>query len=70
MSDAPRTVMRPNPRITPEQARDARARAWAYIYQCWHANKGGPHDLTNHPTKECTTRPGKKGRENADLHGD
>jgi hypothetical protein len=36
--------------ITPEQARDARARAWAYIFDC-HAKKktarpGGPDDTT------------------------
>jgi hypothetical protein len=26
---------RPRPGITPEQARDARARAWAFVFQCW-----------------------------------
>jgi hypothetical protein len=34
------------------------------------ATKGGSNDLTNHPTKECMTRPDKKGNENADVHGD
>jgi hypothetical protein len=31
---------------TPEQVRDARARAWAYIFQCWDAKKGEQHDLS------------------------
>jgi hypothetical protein len=35
MSDAPRIVLRPNPSITTEQVRDARARAWAYVFRCW-----------------------------------
>jgi hypothetical protein len=30
MSDTQRVVLRPNPSTLPEQARDARARAWAY----------------------------------------
>ena len=33
------------------------------------ASKGGPHDLTGDSIKECT-RPDKKGKESADLHGD
>ncbi len=32
-------------------------------------SKGGPHDLTGSSTKECTTRPDKKGMQDADLHG-
>jgi hypothetical protein len=34
------------------------------------ATKGGPHELTNHPTKECMTRQDMKGKGNADIHGD
>jgi hypothetical protein len=34
------------------------------------ATKGGPYDLTNHPTKECMTSQDKKGMQNADVHGD
>ena len=32
--------------ISPEQARDARARAWAYAFQCFHRRneqEGGPY---------------------------
>jgi hypothetical protein len=39
-----------NSAITSEQARNARARAWAYVFQCWHAKKGDCHDLTNNST--------------------
>jgi hypothetical protein len=35
-----------HPGITPEQARDARARAWAYVFKCWHAKKGEQHVVT------------------------
>jgi hypothetical protein len=63
-------VVKPLSGISPEQARDARARAWAFVFQCWHAKKGEQHDLTKDSTKECTTRPDKKGMQNADLHGD
>jgi hypothetical protein len=38
MSGTPRTVLRPNVGTTPEQARDARARAWAFIFSC-HAKR-------------------------------
>jgi hypothetical protein len=35
MSDAPRVVLRTPPGIATEQARDARARAWAFIFRCY-----------------------------------
>ena len=28
-------VVATNPSITPEQARDARARAWAFVFECF-----------------------------------
>lgn len=45
MSDAPRIALRPNPGITTEQARDARARAWMYVFACFNrrnGQEGGP----------------------------
>lgn len=50
MSDAPRVALKATSGITDEQARDARARAWSYIFDC-HAKKkaarpGGPDDGT------------------------
>ena len=39
MSDASRIVVRTRPDISPEEARDARARAWAYVFSCWRAKR-------------------------------
>jgi hypothetical protein len=47
MSGTPRITLRPHSDTITKQARDARARAWAYVFECWHAKKGDPHDLTN-----------------------
>ncbi len=35
-----RIVYRPLPGATQQQARDARARAWAYIFECFHRHEG------------------------------
>ena len=35
------TVIRSEPGATPEQARDARARAWAFVFQCWQEKQEG-----------------------------
>jgi hypothetical protein len=35
MSDRPRVVLNPRLGITPEQARDARVRVWAFVFRCW-----------------------------------
>ena len=48
MNDTTRGVFRLAPDITPEQAKDARARAWKFIFDC-HAKKkaarlGDPDD--------------------------
>jgi hypothetical protein len=37
---------KPSGGLAPEQARDARARAWAYVFECWHAKKGEQHVVT------------------------
>ncbi len=67
MSNAPRIVLRPNPsttKRTTKQVRDARARAWAFVFQCWHAKKGGPHDLINNPTPKTENGPRETDKEN------
>jgi hypothetical protein len=57
-------VVRPLPGTTPEQARDARARAWTYVFQTWHTKKGAQHDLTKEPTpKAAKNRPRKTEQE-------
>ena len=44
MSDAPRTVLRPSRRTTPEQAREVRARAWRFVFDCWEQKKTADKD--------------------------
>jgi hypothetical protein len=68
--NSPRMSHPVRPDVTAEQARDARARAWAYVFQCWNMKKGEQHELTSDSTKQWTTRTEQKGEDNADLHGD
>jgi hypothetical protein len=35
MIDAEHTAVTPLSGISPEQVRDARARAWAFVFRCW-----------------------------------
>ena len=35
MSDAGYIAVRTLRRISPEQTRDSRARAWAFVFRCW-----------------------------------
>jgi hypothetical protein len=35
----PRIVLNPREGLTPEQARDARARAWAYVFDCFNRRR-------------------------------
>jgi hypothetical protein len=66
MSDAARIVCHPSRAgVTSKQARDTRARAWGFVFQCWHAKKGDPHDLTNGSTAEIVKNgPQKTEQEN------
>jgi hypothetical protein len=60
MGDAGYIATKPLPNFSPEQTRDARARAWAYIFERWQAKKGDPLDLTNIPTTEIETNGPRK----------
>ena len=43
MPDAPDIAVKPLLGISPEEAHDVRARAWAFVFQCWQdKQKGGP----------------------------
>ena len=44
MSDAPRAIRAPRPGPTPEQARDVRARAWRFVFDCYAKKKAGDRD--------------------------
>ena len=41
----------PLPGLTSEQAREARARAWAYVFSCWQAKQQNmsPQTAGDHP---------------------
>jgi hypothetical protein len=47
MSSA-RMTTTPRPSISPQQDRDIRARAWAFVFECYHKKEatrpGGPND--------------------------
>jgi hypothetical protein len=57
---------RPRADTTPE----GELAALVAIYRILILQKGDRNDLTGTSTKECTTSQGKKGKKNADLHGD
>lgn len=51
----PEIVCTPAPGITPEKARDARARAWAYVFDCFNrrnGKEGGPAKTAPDAAKE------------------
>jgi hypothetical protein len=60
MKSSSHIIVTPAPGITPEQARDTRSRAWAYVFECWDAKKGDSHDLTNGSTAEIATNGSRK----------
>ena len=41
MDSAPLTAYQPNPSVTPEEARDVRARVWRFAIDCYAKKKGG-----------------------------
>lgn len=61
MSDTTRVVVRLRPDIASEEAGDIRARAWAYVFKCFHRHKedeGGPETAPD-AGKEILERSGK-----------
>jgi hypothetical protein len=55
MNDAEHITVTPLSSISPEQARDTRARAWAFVFQCWQEKQ-----MTTEPTPEPDCRDGTK----------
>jgi hypothetical protein len=47
-----RAVYRPRVDITPDQARDARARAWSYILTCYEKHKVADEDYVKNAKNE------------------
>jgi hypothetical protein len=66
--DSPRLTYTPHPDATPEAQLKVLANVYRYVLLDSQTNKGGSNDLTKNVTKECTTRPEKKGTDNADVH--
>ena len=60
MSDTPRIVVRSHSGITPDQAREARARAWRFVFDCYAKKKA----LTSEEKAGVST--GRRGREEGD----
>jgi hypothetical protein len=58
-NDAPVPGVKPTLGITPEQARDARARAWAFVFECFYRHekeavcgRGGEDDASEEFTHQ------------------
>jgi hypothetical protein len=47
-----RIIFRPNADTTHEETRETRARAWAFVFECWCAKeKGGPTTAPDNPER-------------------
>jgi hypothetical protein len=47
-----RITFRPSAGATHEEAREKRARAWAFIFECWRAKQeGGPTTAPDNPER-------------------
>ena len=55
MSGSLRITHRPCPNIPREQARDLRAQAWAYIFNCWRNKEDRPAEA---PDNKAETKEG------------
>ena len=60
----------PRTDATPETELSVLATVYKFVLFDSQAKRGDSHDLTNESTKERETGPDKKGKDNADLHGD
>ena len=64
----PRITYAPRLDATPEAELTALAAIYKFVLSNSQTKRGGTHDLTNESTKKRTTGPGKKGKDNADIH--
>jgi hypothetical protein len=55
MTDARHIAVKPLPGISPEQVRDARARAWAFVFDC-HVKKSAAGMTSTNGTSVRNTR--------------
>jgi hypothetical protein len=60
----------PRPDATPESELNTLVAVYKFVLFDSQTRRGGLHDLTDDSTNKQTTRQEKKGKENADIHGD
>ena len=65
---SPHVTYTPSHEVTAEAELAALVATYKFILFNSQTTKGGPDDLTQNVTRECTTRPEKKGTDNADVH--
>jgi len=53
--DSVRVAYRPQPGISQEQARDARAHAWSFVFRCWQANQMAAESTPEPAYRDRTT---------------
>ena len=58
MIDSRRLAVHPQPHRTSDQARDTRARAWAFVFECYHKKEGSRPGAPD-AGKEINERSGK-----------
>ena len=58
MSDGGNITYSPTPCTTPDQALDARSRAWAFIFGRWHEKKAAPRQSRPDAGKEINEQSG------------
>jgi hypothetical protein len=63
MNEFARIVVKPNPSINADEARDIRARAWAFVFECFDrhekeavSGRGGEDDASDEFTHEERSR--------------
>jgi hypothetical protein len=69
LKSSPHIVYTPRAGATPKAELDVLAAVYHFVLFDSQASKGGSYGLTSDSTEECT-RHDKKGKENADVHGD
>jgi hypothetical protein len=65
---SPHITYTPSHEVTAEAELAALVAIYRFVLFGSQTSKGGPHDLTNDPTKKQTTGPETKGTDIADVH--
>lgn len=65
--DSPRTVHTPTPGVMPELARDARARGWAYVFECFERHRNEKPVKSDSDTGDEPTKGSRNDRPNESI---